>query len=70
MVTGPVKVGEHDLEDLGGLWFLTLHGKPVSTLIDMGDGTWRARTPDGTAQTIHVPDGTDDQVLYVAKKIT
>lgn len=69
-MTGPVKVGDYDLVSFGGLWFLTQNGRPVSTIIDMGGGTWRARTPEGSARTIEVPDGTADPALYVAKQIT
>ncbi|MEV4670953.1 hypothetical protein AB0K34_04800 [Actinomadura sp. NPDC049382] len=68
-MTAPVKVGEYDLIDYGGLWFLTKGGRPVSTIIDMGGGTWRARTPEGNARTIEVPDGTAEPARYVAEQI-
>lgn len=64
------KVGEYDLEHYGGLWFLTRDGRPVSTIIDMGSGTWRARTPEGSARTFTVPAHVEHPARYVAERIT
>lgn len=66
----PEKIGEYDLTDYGGLWFLTKDGRPVSTIIDMGGGTWRARTPEGNARTFTVPPEVEHPARYVAQKIT
>jgi hypothetical protein len=63
-------VGDYELVMFGGLHFLTKDEQIVSTLVDMGEGTWRVRTPEGSARTIEVPDGTDNPALYVAEQIT
>lgn len=64
------KVGEYDLVEYGGLWLLELDGRIVSTLVDMGGGTWRARTPEGNARTFTVPAHVDHPARYVAEQIT
>lgn len=69
-VSAAVKVGEYDLTDYGGLWFLTRDGRLISTLIDMSGGTWRARTPEGRARTIEVPAGVEHPPRYVAEQST
>lgn len=69
-MSAPVEVGEYLLVEMSGTWFLEQDGRIVSTLIDMGGGTWRARTPEGNARTIEVPDGTADPARYVAEQIT
>lgn len=69
-VVGPRKVGEYDLVPYDGLWFLDRGGRTVCTIVDMGDGTWRARTPEGSARTVHVPPAVEDPALYVAEQIT
>src|SRR5690606_1595048 len=66
-----VKVGDCTLVPFGGLWFLTdADDRLVSTILDMGEGTWRARTPEGSARTVEVPAHVDDPARYVAEQIT
>lgn len=63
-------IGDYALTCEGGLWFLMKDDRLVSTLIDVGAGTWRARTLAGGATTITVPSDVDDPALYVAEQIT
>lgn len=65
-------VAGYTLTEYGGLWFLTgPDDRPVSTILDMGNGLWRARTPDGHARTFdHIPDSVDNPALWVAERIT
>lgn len=66
-----VKVGDYTLVPFGGLWFLTdADDRLVSTILDMGEGTWRARTPEGSARTFEVPPDVADPPLWVAREIT
>lgn len=67
-----VKVGGYILSEYDGLWFLTEeNGRSVATIVDMGGGVWRARTPDGQARTFdRIPDGVEDVALWVAEQIT
>lgn len=65
-VTAPVEVGEYLLIEKAGVWFLEQDGRIAATLIDMGGGTWRARTPEGNARTFTVPPEVEDPALYVA----
>lgn len=69
-MTGPVKVGEYDLVPYAGLWFLEQGGRTVSTIVDMGGGVFRARTPEGSARTVEVPAHVADPARYVAEQIT
>jgi len=64
-------VAGYTLVDERGVWFL-LDGDRniVSTLIDMGSGTWRARTPGGDAVTVDVPADVEEPAVYVAERIT
>lgn len=64
------KVGDYSLVDEGGLWFLMKDHRIVSTLVDMGGGTWRARTPKGNAVTLDVPDEVEEPATWVAEQIT
>lgn len=69
-----VKVGDYELTPYQGLWFLDDEdGRPVSTIISMGGGVWRARTPDGAARTFEpgdIPDDVDDVPRWIAEQIT
>jgi hypothetical protein len=70
VVSGRAKVGEYRLGEYSGLWFPMDGDRIVSTLIDMGDGIWRARTPEGGAETVEVPGNVEDPARYVAEEIT
>lgn len=63
-------VGDYDLVNQAGVWFLEQDGRIAATLIDMGDGTWRARAPEGSVRTIEVPAHVEDPAMYVAEQIT
>lgn len=66
-----VTVGGYVLTEYDGVWFLADEGgRTVSTIIDVGGGTWRARTPEGGARTFQVPPDVEDPALYVAEQIT
>lgn len=65
-----VTVGEYELAEYSGLWFLLKEGRIASTLVEMGGGTWRARTPEGDARTIEVPADAEHPARYVAEQIT
>lgn len=67
----PRRVGGYRLTEYQGLWFLTDDaGRAVSTIIDMGEGVWRARTPEGGARTVQVPPDVEDPALFIAEEIT
>ncbi|GAA1819324.1 hypothetical protein [Actinomadura chokoriensis] len=68
-MSAPVEVGSYLLVEQGGVWFLEQDGRITATLIDMGGGTWRARTPEGNVRTVTVPPEVEDPPLYVAKLI-
>ncbi|HEY8480183.1 MAG TPA: hypothetical protein VIL71_10170 [Spirillospora sp.] len=67
-------VGGYELAEYDGLWFLSdKDGRVVSTIIDMGGGRWRARTPDGRARTFEpgtVPADVRDVPRWIAEQIT
>lgn len=67
-------VGGYELTEYAGLWFLTGgDGRVVSTIIDMGGGRWRARTPGGRARTFEpgsVPADVRDVPRRIAEQIT
>lgn len=69
-MSAPVEVGGYVLVERFGVWFLEQDGRIAATLIDMGSGTWRARTPEGNAQTIQLPADVDHPARYVAEQIT
>lgn len=68
------RVGGYQLIPYEGLWFLTGEdSRAVATIIDMGDGTWRARTPDGQARTFEpgsIPADVEDVPRWIAEQIT
>lgn len=64
-------VGGYAFTEYEGLWFLSdATGRTVCTIVDMGEGVWRARTPEGSARTVQVPPHVDDPPLWVAEQIT
>jgi len=66
----PFKVGGYRLVEFEGLWFLDDHeDRTVSTILDMGNRLWRARTPQGGAATFSIPDGVDNPARYVAEQL-
>ncbi|GGP98299.1 hypothetical protein BKA00_005827 [Actinomadura coerulea] len=65
-----VEVGEYELVDEAGVWFLEMDGRIQATLIDMGGGTWRVRSPEGSVETVTVPPGTAHPARYVAEQVT
>lgn len=66
----PVEVGGYRLVEFGGLWFLDdQEDRTVSTILDMGNGLWRARTLQGGAATFSIPDGVSDPARYVAEQL-
>lgn len=66
----PVEVGGYRLVEFGGLWFLDdRDDRTVSTILDMGNGLWRARTFQGGAATFSIPDGVSDPARYVAEQL-
>ena len=67
-----MKVGDYALTPYQGLWFLTDEsGRTVSTILDMGGGVWRARTPDGEARTFDdIPAGVEYVPRWIAEQIT
>lgn len=66
----PVEIGDYELVQQDGVWFLEMDGRIMATLIDMGGGTWRARAPHGDVETIEVPEGTEHPARYVAERVT
>lgn len=67
-----VRVGDYVLSEYDGLWFLsTEDGRVISTIIDMGNGIWRARTPKGEARTFEdTPPDVDNVPRWIAEQIT
>lgn len=66
-----MRFGDYVLTPYDGLWFVDRGGRCVSTIIDMGGGVWRARTPDGEARTFDdIPQDVDDVPLWIAQQIT
>lgn len=69
-----VKVGDYTLVPFGGLWFLTdADDRLVSTILDMGGGIWRARTPSGEVRTFEpdeIPADVTDAPRWIAEQIT
>ncbi|MFG2016514.1 hypothetical protein [Actinomadura geliboluensis] len=68
-MTAPVEVRGYLLIEKAGVWFLEQDGRIAATIIDMGGGTWRARTPEGNARTFTIPPEVEDPPLYVAEQI-
>ena len=69
-MSAPVEIGGYVLVEQFGVWFLEQDGQIAATLIDMGGGTWRARTPEGNARTVTVPPEVANPAKYVAEQIT
>lgn len=66
-----VNVGGYTLIELAGMWFLEDEtGRIAATIVDMGGGTFRARTPEGSVRTVEVPAGEKEPATYVAEQIT
>ena len=66
-----VNLGGYTLIEMSGMWFLEDEtGRIVATIVDMGGGTFRARTPKGDVQTIKVPEDVEESVTYVAEQVT
>ena len=69
-----VKVGDYELTPYQGLWFLDDEdGRTVSTILDMGGGIWRARTPSGEVRTFEpdeIPADVTDVPRWIAEQIT
>lgn len=65
-----IEVGGYRLVEFGDLWFLDdQEDRTVSTILDMGNGLWRARTLQGGAATFSIPDGVSDPARYVAEQL-
>ncbi|WP_131739374.1 hypothetical protein [Actinomadura roseirufa] len=67
----PVRSPERlDVEDVGGVYFLVdpqtrdIRG----TLVDLGGGWWRCRTPRGDAREVFVPPWVDEPWRDVAER--
>lgn len=72
-MTERTQVGDYLLTPYDGLWFLDRDGRAVSTIIDMGGGRWRVRTPEGGARTFdpdEIPDDVEDVPRWIAEQIT
>ena len=65
----PLEVGDYELVQQDGVWFLEMDGRIQSTLIDMGGGTWRVRAPHGDVESVTVPPGVDEPARYVAEQV-
>ena len=64
-------LGGYTLIEMSGMWFLEDEtGGIVATIVDMGGGTFRARTPKGNVQTVKVPEDAEEPAMYVAEQIT
>ncbi|WP_242892525.1 hypothetical protein [Actinomadura litoris] len=69
---GQTSVGGYVLKGESGV-FLLLDPKTediCSMIVCQGDGTWRARTPDGQVVTLTPPDDVERPALWVATQIT
>ncbi|WP_131738364.1 hypothetical protein [Actinomadura roseirufa] len=60
-----------DVEDFGGVFFLV---EPLTrdirgTLVDLGGGWWRCRTPRGDAREVFVPPWVDEPWRNAAERV-
>lgn len=63
-------VGGYEVVEDHGLWFMLDGERIAGTIVDMGHGVWRCRTPAGTAVTLTVPGDVDEPAVYVAEQVT